>query len=94
MADIKNISVNGTVYDIKDETARSQIGDLSGLSTTDQSSLVAAINEVAASGGSGGTSLPSGGTAGQVLTIGSDGTPVWADATGGESLPAAEEVLF
>ena len=59
MADIKNISVDGTVYDIKDETARSQIGDLSGLSTTDQSSLVAAINELASQigSGSGGESL-------------------------------------
>lgn len=38
--------------------------------------------------------LPSGGTTGQVLTIGSDGTPVWADATGGASLPAAEELMF
>lgn len=39
--------------------------------------------------------LPTGGTAGQVLTIGEDGNPVWADApSGGASLPAAEEVVF
>lgn len=38
--------------------------------------------------------IPSGGTAGQVLTMGSDGKAVWADATGGASLPAAEEVAF
>lgn len=44
--------------------------------------------------GSGGSGLPSGGTVGQVLTIGEDGNPVWADPTGGETLPAAEEVLF
>lgn len=93
MADIKNIEVDGTVYNIKDETARNNIGDMSGLQTTAKGSLVAAINEAAASGG-GGTGLPSGGTAGQVLTMGSDGTPVWADATGGAAVPSAEGVEF
>lgn len=29
MADISKISVEGTVYDIKDETARTQIGEIS-----------------------------------------------------------------
>lgn len=38
--------------------------------------------------------VPSGGTAGQVLTMGEDGNPVWADAPSGGNLPAAEEVMF
>lgn len=38
--------------------------------------------------------LPSGGTIGQVLIIGEDGTPVWADAPSGGNLPAAEELMF
>ena len=39
--------------------------------------------------------LPSGGTAGQVLTIGEGGSFVWADApNGGETLQAAEELMF
>ena len=42
MADVKNI--NG--YTIKDSTARSNIGTLNSLGTTDKTSLVAAINEV------------------------------------------------
>ena len=42
MADVKNI--NG--YTIKDATARSNIGTLSSLTTTDKTNLVAAINEV------------------------------------------------
>lgn len=58
MADIKNISVDGTVYDIKDETARGQIGDLSSLQTTAKGSIVDAINEIASQGG-GGASIPS-----------------------------------
>lgn len=69
-----------------------QIGDLSGLQTTNKDNLVAAINEVAASGA--GTGVPTGGIAGQVLTMSEDGTPVWADATGGASIPSAEEVSF
>lgn len=31
MADIKQISVDGVVYDIKDETARTQIGEISAV---------------------------------------------------------------
>ena len=58
MADIKNISVDGTVYDIKDETARNNIGDLSSLQTANKGSLVDAINEIASQGG-GGASIPS-----------------------------------
>ena len=46
------------------------------------------------SGGGEGAGIPSGGTVGQVLTIGVDGNPVWADPTGGANIPAAEEVLF
>lgn len=36
-----------------------------------------------------GSGLPSGGTAGQVLTMGEDGKPVWADG-----IPSAEGVMF
>lgn len=43
----------------------------------------------------GGSSLPTGGTAGQVLTMGEDGTAVWADPpAGGGSVPSAEGVEF
>lgn len=58
---IKGIEVSGEIYDIEDETARTNasgnatsIGDLSELETTEKSSLVGAINEVASGGGSGG----------------------------------------
>ena len=44
--------------------------------------------------GTDGTVLPSGGVAGQVLTMGSDGNPVWADSTGGTAVPSAEGVEF
>ena len=49
MADISKLSPDGgtTEYDIKDSTARANIGDLSELETTDKSDLVSAINEVA-----------------------------------------------
>lgn len=51
--------------------------------------------EEAMNSGGGGAGLPTGGTAGQVLTIGSDGNPVWADVTsGGGSIPSVEGVTF
>lgn len=34
MADISKISVDGTVYDVKDETARTLIGDISAVLDT------------------------------------------------------------
>ena len=57
MADISKLSPDGgtTEYDIKDSTARANIGDLSELETTDKSDLVSAINEVAQGGGGGGS---------------------------------------
>ena len=48
MPDIKNINVDDVLYDIKDETARTQIGDISTLITTAKEDLVSAINEIAA----------------------------------------------
>lgn len=50
MADIKNIQVDGVDYDIKDETARNRIGDLSNLNVP-ADDLVAAVNAAAESGG-------------------------------------------
>lgn len=47
MADIKEINIDDVLYDIKDETARNQIGDISTLKTTAKDDLVAAINEIA-----------------------------------------------
>lgn len=46
MPEIKKINVDGTLYDIKDETARTQIGDLGQLETENGESIVDAINEV------------------------------------------------
>lgn len=48
MPDIKNINVDDVVYNLKDETARTQIGDISTLTTTAKDDLVSAINEIAA----------------------------------------------
>ena len=38
--------------------------------------------------------LPTGGTEGQVLTMGADGVACWADSTGGAAIPSAEGVEF
>ena len=60
MPDIKNINVDDVLYDIKDETARSQIGDISALKTTAKDDLVSAINELketTPAGGSGSSSV-------------------------------------
>lgn len=65
-------------------------GDLADLDTTDKSSLVAAINEAASSGGT--NSLPTGGSAGQVLAKASaaDYDVEWGNipSGGGGALPA------
>lgn len=62
MADISKLSPDGgtTEYNIKDSTARTNIGDLSELETTDKSDLVSAINEVVQGGGGGGSSTYAG----------------------------------
>ena len=54
MPDIKNIKVDGVLYDIKDDTARKNIGDMTGLGHSD---LVTAITALAAQG-SGDCSIP------------------------------------
>lgn len=38
--------------------------------------------------------LPSGGTTGQVLTIGEDGNPIWANAIDVINIPSSEEAVF
>lgn len=53
---LDTIEVSSTEYDIADSTARNDIGDLSDLTTTAKTNLVAAINEAAQSGGGGGSS--------------------------------------
>ena len=53
MADIKSIQVDGIDYAIKDESARSNIGDLSQLATEAKGDLVSALNELSANAGSG-----------------------------------------
>ena len=61
------------------EQLLAKIGDMDELTTADKSSLVAAINEAAQSGGgSGGGGLPAGGTPGQVLTRTANGS-AWKD---------------
>lgn len=56
------------------EKLLAKIGDMDELTTTDKDTLVAAINEAAQSGGSGGGELPAGGTPGQVLTRTANGS--------------------
>ena len=60
------------------EQLLAKIGDMDELTTTDKDTLVAAINEAAQSGGSGGGGLPAGGTPGQVLTWTANGS-AWKD---------------
>lgn len=60
------------------EKLLAKIGDMDELTTTDKDTLVAAINEAAQSGGSGGGELPAGGTPGQVLTRTANGSE-WKD---------------
>lgn len=60
------------------EKLLAKIGDMDELTTTDKDTLVAAINEAAQSGGSGGGELPAGGTPGQVLTRTANGS-AWKD---------------
>lgn len=48
MADISKIKLDDVAYDLKDATARTGLGDLSALGTTEKSNLVAAINEMVA----------------------------------------------
>lgn len=60
------------------EQLLAKIGDMDELTTADKNTLVAAINEAAQSGGSGGGGLPAGGTPGQVLTRTANGS-AWKD---------------
>ena len=60
------------------EQLLAKIGDMDELTTADKNTLVAAINEAAQSGGSGGGELPAGGTPGQVLTRTANGS-AWKD---------------
>ena len=60
------------------EQLLAKIGDMDELTTADKNTLVAAINEAAQSGGSGGGELPAGGTPGQVLTWTANGS-AWKD---------------
>lgn len=47
MADISKVTLpNNSAYNLKDSTARTDIGTLSNLYTEEKSSLVGAINEV------------------------------------------------
>lgn len=55
MSDAKQVIVGGVPILLKDEEARSSIGNLSNLNTTAKNNLVAAINEAAQSGGGSGT---------------------------------------
>lgn len=46
MSDISKINPNGTEYNLKDATARTNIGNLSNLDTTEKTDLVSAVNEL------------------------------------------------
>ena len=47
MADISNIQVQETIYNVKDAVSRASIGDLSALTTEQKEDLVSALNELA-----------------------------------------------
>ena len=53
MEPMKTLTLNGVTYEIVDQRSRDSIGDLSKLATTNKADLVAAINEIAGSGGGG-----------------------------------------
>lgn len=46
MADVSKFVLGNTTINVKDSTARTNQGNLSSLTTTDKTSLVAAINEL------------------------------------------------
>lgn len=46
MADCSVFTIKGNTFNVKDATARTQLGNLSSLTTTDKTSVVAAVNEV------------------------------------------------
>ena len=46
MANISKIKLNGTTYDVEDAKARTDVGDITTLKTSDKSNLVKAVNEV------------------------------------------------
>jgi len=50
MSCASKIKIRGVEYDLKDSSARTQIGNLSELATSEKSNLVSAINELSASG--------------------------------------------
>ena len=79
------------------KASKDDTGELADLATTDKTSLVAAINELAASADSGGSSLPeyTESDYGKVLSCTADGL-VWVEQSGGsgEAVPSAEGVLF
>lgn len=51
---MKTLTIDGVTFEIYDEQARTQIGDLSKLNTTSKTDLVTAINEAAQTGGNSG----------------------------------------
>lgn len=50
---MKTLTIGGVTYEIVDQRARDLIGNLDDLETTGKNSLVAAINEIARTGGGG-----------------------------------------
>lgn len=72
MAEISKSVVDDVEYDIKDATARANLGDLSALKTTNKSDTVSAINEVfsmAKSAGGGGLPVVTTGDNGKILQV-------------------------
>ena len=53
MANVSKFIIGDTEIEVKDSTARDNIGDLDDLETTAKNNLVAAINEAKTSGGVG-----------------------------------------
>lgn len=53
MVEMKTLTIGEETYEIVDEKARDNIGPIEDLATTDKTSIVAAINEVAKYGGGG-----------------------------------------
>jgi hypothetical protein len=89
------ITVLGTDYKFfRNMITGSPSGDLSGLTTTDKSSVVAAINEVDAGGGGGGANLTVSRTATTVTVLSDSGTDATLQAADTDNAGVMTDAMF